>query len=159
MIRILQYTIMPHLVICLTILRFALFGPRDPATIWLSPYIIKNLRKQQWICKKKSGISRWKQMGNTVSKLHAKFHQASLTIKRSNGRHKLLHIGTSKNGKVHIKDSKTKKIDLKNKLGFLKKHHRGIQSSSYDGKRLFMNYHKSRSKENFRDSVNSYIFY
>ena len=34
MIRILQNTIIPNLVICLTILRFALFGRRGPPTIW-----------------------------------------------------------------------------------------------------------------------------
>ena len=32
MIRILQNTIMPNLVICLTILQFTFFGPRDPPT-------------------------------------------------------------------------------------------------------------------------------
>ena len=37
-------------------------------------------------------------MGNIVSKLHAKFHQASLIIKRSNGRHTQVRIRIS-----HIK--------------------------------------------------------
>ena len=56
-------------------------------------------------------ISRYRRTGNTVNKLHAKFHQASLIKNRSNDQH-TPDIGYAISGIVH-RDSKTKKISLK----------------------------------------------
>ena len=61
-------------------------------------------------------------MGNTVSKLHTKFHRANFIKKRSNGRHTPVSIRVYVGKRRIHKDSKTKKIGLKNKKsGFLEK--------------------------------------
>ena len=54
-------------------------------------------------------------MGNTISKMHAKFHRASLIKNCSNGQHTQVSIRlyVQKTAKSYHEDAKTKKIGLK----------------------------------------------